>query len=50
MAPPSPQKKKEEEDKKKGVKKNLNMGKQGISAGLDDFVYDDPLDNDDDFM
>lgn len=43
-------KKKEEEDKKKGVKKNLNVGKQGITAGLDDYVYDDPLDNDDDFM
>lgn len=44
------QKKKEEEDKKKGGKKNLNMGKKGLSAGLDDYVYEDNLDNDDDFM
>ncbi|KAG2486474.1 hypothetical protein HYH03_014921 [Edaphochlamys debaryana] len=43
-------KKKEEEEKKKGVKKTLNMGKQGLSAGLDDYQYDEPLDNDDDFM
>ncbi|GIL65594.1 hypothetical protein Vafri_19327 [Volvox africanus] len=43
-------KKKEEEEKKKGVKKTLNMGKQGISAGLDDYVYEDNLDGDDDFM
>ncbi|PNW83152.1 hypothetical protein CHLRE_06g308850v5 [Chlamydomonas reinhardtii] len=43
-------KKKEEEDKKKGGKKNLNMGKKGLSAGLDDYVYEDNLDNDDDFM
>ncbi|GFR49022.1 hypothetical protein Agub_g11043 [Astrephomene gubernaculifera] len=42
-------KKKEEEDKKKGAKKNLNMGRQGLSAGLDDYVYED-VDGDDDFM
>ncbi|GLI60035.1 hypothetical protein VaNZ11_001885 [Volvox africanus] len=40
-------KKKEEEEKKKGVKKTLNMGKQGISAGLDDYVYGDDEDNSD---
>lgn len=36
---------------KKTVKKAaLNVGKSGGSAGLDDYVYDDPLDDDYDFM
>ncbi|KAG2426308.1 hypothetical protein HXX76_013065 [Chlamydomonas incerta] len=43
-------KKKEEDAKKTTGKKNLNMGKKGLSAGLDDYVYEDNLDNDDDFM
>ncbi|EFJ52063.1 eukaryotic translation initiation factor 3-like protein [Volvox carteri f. nagariensis] len=43
-------KKKEDEEKKKGVKKTLNMGKQGLSAGLDDYVYEDNGDEDEDFM
>ncbi|KXZ54471.1 hypothetical protein GPECTOR_4g536 [Gonium pectorale] len=43
-------KKKEEEEKKKGAKKTLNMGKSGLSAGLDDYVYDDAGDGDEDFM
>jgi translation initiation factor 3 subunit J len=44
------QKKKEEEEKKKGVKKTLNMGKPGLSGGLDDYVYGDNEDEDEDFM
>ncbi|GLC33406.1 hypothetical protein PLESTB_000072100 [Pleodorina starrii] len=43
-------KKKEEEEKKKGGKKTLNMGKVGLSAGLDDYVYEDNMDGDEDFM
>ena len=36
---------------KKTLKKaTLNVGRSGGSAGLDDFVYDDPLDDDFDFM
>jgi translation initiation factor 3 subunit J len=31
-------------------KKTLNVGRSGGAAGLDDFVYDDPLDDDVDFM
>lgn len=33
-----------------GKKKTLNVGRSGGAAGLDDFVYDDPLDDDVDFM
>jgi translation initiation factor 3 subunit J len=32
-----------------GKKKTLNVGRSGGSAGLDDYKFDDPLD-DDDFM
>lgn len=32
-----------------GKKKTLNVGRGGGSAGLDDYKFDDPLD-DDDFM
>lgn len=32
-----------------GKKKVLNVGRSGGSAGLDDYKFDDPLD-DDDFM
>jgi len=36
---------------KKTLKKAaLNVGRTGASAGLDDYVYDDPLDDDFDFM
>lgn len=36
---------------KKGVKKSLNIGKAGVSAGLDDYIYDDAGQGDDfDFM
>lgn len=36
---------------KKGVKKQLNLGKTGASAGLDDYIYDDAGNGDDfDFM
>lgn len=31
-------------------KKTLNVGRSGGAAGLDDYVYDDPLDDDVDFM
>ena len=31
-------------------KKTLNVGRSGGAAGLDDLVYDDPLDDDVDFM
>ena len=31
-------------------KKTLNVGRSGGAAGLDDFVYDDPLDDDVDLM
>ena len=31
-------------------KKKLNVGRSGGAAGLDDYVYDDPLDDDVDFM
>jgi translation initiation factor 3 subunit J len=48
---PTAQKKKEEDDKKKaGPKKTLNMGRAGLTAGLDDYVYEDAGDADDDFM
>jgi hypothetical protein len=30
-----------------GKKKALNVGRSGGSAGLDDYRYDDPLDEDD---
>jgi hypothetical protein len=33
-----------------GKKKVLNVGRSGGSAGLDDYQYDDPLDDDVDFM
>lgn len=32
------------------VKKTVNVGKGGASAGLDDYTYDEPLDDDYDFM
>lgn len=35
---------------KSAGKKTLNIGKSGLSAGLDDYVYDDAGDGDDDFM
>jgi translation initiation factor 3 subunit J len=36
---------------KKALKKGrLNVGRSGGAAGLDDFVYDDPLDDEVDFM
>lgn len=31
-------------------RKTLNVGRSGGAAGLDDYVYDDPLDDDVDFM
>ena len=34
----------------KKSKKTLNVGRSGGAAGLDDYVYDDPLDDDVDFM
>ncbi|PNH06936.1 Eukaryotic translation initiation factor 3 subunit J [Tetrabaena socialis] len=45
-------KKKEEESlKKAGGRKTLNFGKQGdLSAGLDDYQFNDEVDGDDDFM
>ena len=33
-----------------GKKKNVNAGSKGGSAGLDDYKYDVPLDDADDFM
>lgn len=36
--------------KKAQKKAALNVGKGGGSAGLDDYVYDDPLEDDFDFM
>ena len=33
-----------------GKKKNVNVGSKGGSAGLDDYKYDTPLDDADDFM
>ena len=33
-----------------GKKKNVNVGSKGGSAGLDDYKYDDVLDDDGDFM
>ena len=33
-----------------GKKKNVNVGSKGGSAGLDDYNYDTPLDDADDFM
>lgn len=33
-----------------GKKKNVNVGSKGGSAGLDDYKFDAPLDNADDFM
>jgi hypothetical protein len=33
-----------------GKKKILNVGKSGGSAGLEDFTYDNALDDDYDFM
>lgn len=36
--------------KKANKKATLNVGKSGGTAGLDDYVYDDPLDDDFDFM
>eukprot|EP00877_Chromochloris_zofingiensis_P002961 jgi/Chrzof1/12666/Cz07g03020.t1 len=35
---------------KSKVKKTVNVGKGGASAGLDDYTYDEPLDDDYDFM
>lgn len=40
-----------EANAKKGVKKQLNVGKAGATAGLDDYVYDNlGVDDDYDFM
>jgi translation initiation factor 3 subunit J len=36
--------------KKTSKRAALNVGKSGGTAGLDDYVYDDPLDDDFDFM
>lgn len=36
--------------KKTAKKAALNVGRSGGTAGLDDYVYDDPLDDDYDFM
>lgn len=36
--------------KKAQKKAALNVGKSGASAGLDDYLYDDPLEDDFDFM
>lgn len=33
-----------------GKKKNVNVGSKGGSAGLDDYKFDTPLDDADDFM
>jgi len=33
-----------------GKKKNVNVGSKGGSAGLDDYKFDEPLDDADDFM
>lgn len=33
-----------------GKKKNVNVGSKGGSAGLDDYKYDTPLDDADEFM
>jgi hypothetical protein len=33
-----------------GKKKALNVGRSGGSAGLEDYSFDDPLDDDYDFM
>ena len=33
-----------------GKKKNVNVGSKGGSAGLDDYKYDEPLDDAEDFM
>lgn len=33
-----------------GKKKNVNVGSKGGSAGLDDYKYDTPLDDAEDFM
>lgn len=42
---------KEEQKKQQAVsKKTLNVGKTGGAAGLDDYIYDEPLDDDADFM
>ena len=34
----------------KKSRKTLNVGRSGGAAGLDDYVYDDPLDDEVDFM
>ncbi|KAL3150761.1 hypothetical protein ABBQ32_000535 [Trebouxia sp. C0010 RCD-2024] len=39
-----------ESKKAAGKKKNVNVGSKGGSAGLDDYKYDTPLDDADDFM
>lgn len=45
------EKKIEKENAKKGGKKAaLNVGKGGASAGLEDYIYDDALDDEYDFM
>jgi hypothetical protein len=33
-----------------GKKKNVNVGNRGGTAGLDDYKFDQPLDDDYDFM
>lgn len=33
-----------------GKKKNVNVGNKGGTAGLEDYQYDAPLDDDFDFM
>lgn len=33
-----------------GKKKNVNVGNKGGTAGLDDYQYDAPMDDDYDFM
>jgi hypothetical protein len=33
-----------------GKKKTLNVGRSGGSAGLEDYAFDDALDEDDSFM
>lgn len=35
---------------KKGAKKSINVGKAGASAGLDDYIYDAPEEDEYDFM
>lgn len=36
--------------KGKGSKKTLNVGRSGTSAGLDDYIFNEALDDDGDFM